>query len=564
MNKLFLVGCFILGFLLLLPPSQTWAMDRYNLLSQARSAVSQGKQAEALDRYSEYITTHPAVTGRKTAAYKKNSQYYLRNLLIAISGQIEMQRALGRVQDVQKSLSHLRQIQQDNWFGSKNLHSLAELYKENGATAEALSCLNTIVSDQKRSPRKTNNKVFVRACKDLIEICRSLSMDQQVAEVMLVISSSLEQFDFDLKDRYQIGMILLEKGDKDAGQKVLSGIVHELNLENLTGEENAIVSSVVKLLELNAADREATSCLLATLDEFSEVYELTPRNQYSLGIACLNARQEKRGLQLLEKVKNSFPETTHARKALFVLGRAAASSSEWDKAIGYYTEYIDKYPEPRFFSLKAYSRLIDCYWARFKDPDLVDTEVHRLADIANDIADFETQLNLARDLKDKGYDGLAEATFDLALGDAQRRLQGDIDAEERLRILWLLQKYSFPLEKHSLVEEFAHETLSLLSAPANAKVNSSEKARFIKSQAYIWLAQTYQKTKRTDDAIKVYSDFLTEFQDSRDVNYVRFALGEIYEGKGNLDHAKGLYGKIDGGVWKDRARVKLNNQGRIQ
>jgi tetratricopeptide (TPR) repeat protein len=179
----------------------------------------------------------------------------------------------------------------------------------------------------------------------------------------------------------------------------------------------------------------------------------------------------------------------------------------------------------------------------------------------NDIADFETQLNLARDLKDKGFDELAEATFNLGMIDVRNRLQDALEDEERLRILSIIQKYACPLEKFSLVEDSAREALELLGDPTKEKLKKSEKVRFFKSQTYIWLAQAYQKTKRPEDAINTYTDFLTEFQESRDANYVRFSLAEIYEGKGDLARAKGLYEKIDGGVWKERASNKLKKQG---
>lgn len=565
MKKLLFVCCFFISIHIVVSPCLSLAMDRYDLLSQARVFSTQGKKLEALNVYTEYISTHPTVTGKKSANYKKNSQFYLKNILIAFSNMIEIQESLGQQQDVKNNILRLKSIQQDNFFGSKNLYSLGKIYKEYGETSEAIICFNKIVYDQIQSYQQSNNKVFIRSCIDLLEIYRTSNQVEKTASVITAITKSLALFnDFDLKDRYQIGKILLDNGDSEAGKNVLNAIIRDVNVEKFAEEEVAVVNTLVKLLKLNSSNHEETDRLLSKIDEFSKVQELSSGSQYSIGIACLNSGQQNRGIYYLENVKNRFPNTNYARKSLFVLGRVSASSSDWDKAIQYYAEYVDSYPEPRFFSLKAYSRLIDCYWAKYKNPNLIDAEVRHLADITNDIADFETQLNLARDLKDKGYDGLAEATFDLGISDAQIRLKTDLNYEERLRILWILQKYSFPMEKFSKVEEFARESLRLVNDPVNTRQNSSEKALFFKSQTYIWLAQVYQKTKRAEDARKVYSDFLAEFQGSKDADYVRFSLAEIYEEKGEQSHAMNLYQEIGEGVWKVRASKKLSGQGRVQ
>ncbi len=557
-------GCCLLCILFLLPSSPTLAADRYYLLLDARVLVSEGHQAEAMAKYLEYIDSHPAITGKRTAAYKRNSQYYLRNLLIAFSNLLDQQRKAGLNQEVLGTLDRLQQVQKDNWFGSKNLYKLARIFKENGDLQKAVPYLQTIISDQIKDPKRTNNKVFVRACTDLIAIHRSTGNARQVTAVLLSAARGLEQFGFDLKDRYRIGRLMLENGDEKNGQKILADMIQSMSLDDLNAEEDAIIRAVVKLMNINANDANVTTAPLVTLDKFGNAHELSPRNQYSLGIACLGSGKKQRGIKLLEKIKDSYPETTYARKALFVLARMAANASDWTKAIDHYAEYIERYPKPRFFSLKAYSRLIDCQWAQMKDPRLTEAETHRLADLVNNIADYETQLNLARDLKDKGFDKLADATFEMGMADAQNLLQTHLEDEDRIRILWTIQKYAYPLEKFSVVEDSSHQLFRLLADPAKAQLRSSEKGRFFKAQSYIWLAQTYRDTARLDEAVKAYSNFLTEFPKSKDANYVRYSLAGTFEQKGDLPRAKGFYEKIDAGVWKKRASQKLHKQGQPQ
>jgi len=536
-----------------------WGMHEHKLLNRAQALSSQGKQGEAIEKYKQYISTHPAVTGKKGRSSQRNFQYQLRNLLIAYKELIGQQKVMGLDRDAQKSLSHLRQIRRNNEFGSKNLYNLSGIYKNNGDLQEAMAALRTIVADQQRKPRESNNKVFVRACARLVKIHRTLGSTWEVEEVLRAASNGIESFELDLKDRYRVGRLLLENGDKNGGEKVLTGIIQFTTSYDLATEENAIVRTLSKLLKINAGDTKATNDLLKTIMVFDEVHEFSPQNQYKLAIAFLNSGHEKHGITALEKIKDTFPESTQARRALFVLGRTAASSAHWERAISYYGEYISRYPEPRFFSLKAYSRLIDCQWALLADHDLIAAEAHHLADLANDIADYETQLNLARDLHDKGFEELAQATFDLGLSDARSQLQKNLTERERLRILWNLQRYAYPLERFPLVEDCAVEALQLMDGSDGNYLHVEEKSRFIKSQSLIWLGQARQRMSRPEGARMAYTQFLEEFGESADADYVRFLMGKWHEEQGQRDEAEKQYRQVKGGVWKERSLKKLQH-----
>ena len=81
-------------------PMQSRADDRYYLLLQARAANDSGEVARASAIYREYLVGHPAVTGRKQGAFKKNPQYHLSNLLLAAGNLIDLQRTSGDFQGV--------------------------------------------------------------------------------------------------------------------------------------------------------------------------------------------------------------------------------------------------------------------------------------------------------------------------------------------------------------------------------------------------------------------------------------------------------------------------------
>lgn len=559
-----IVPCLFAFVLLNFVPMQSRADDRYYLLLQARAANDSGEVARASAIYQDYLGEHPAVTGRKQGAFKKNPQYYLSNLLRAAGNLIGLQRTSGDFQGVGATLALLERVESDNFFGSKNRYTMAALFEENGDQDKALKWLRRIVEEQIQSPRQGNNKVFLRAVARLVTYYQEQGAEEEILSLKEKLKNSISVFDFDIIDREQVGSLLLNLGEEKLAEQVLTEIVFQARGQDFKTEEHAVVRSLTKLLKLKSDNLPESSRLMAALDEVRGDRELSPANQYALGLACLNGAEPQRGLSILEQLTEAQPESIQARKAMFVLGRASASSGDWEQAIRYYSEYVGRYPEPRFFSLKAYSRLIDCYWANFKNPDLVDAEVSNLADIVNDIAYFETQLNLARDLKNKGYDQLSEATFNLGLAEARRVLQGDIDDEKRLRTLWLIQKYAFPHDKNDLVEESATQALALVERDDQGSLRNSEKGRFIKSQALIWRSQARQNLGRMQEAEEDYSAFLAEFPESPDADFVLYSFGELCEKQGDSVRAQHLYQKVASGIWKDQARQKLKQQGLVQ
>jgi tetratricopeptide (TPR) repeat protein len=354
-----IVPCLFAFVLLNLVPVQSRAEDRYYLLLQARAANDAGEIARANSIYQDYLAGHPAVTGRKQGAFKKNPQYYLSTLLRAAGDLIDLQRASGDFQGVGATLALLERVESDNFFGSKNRYTMATLFEENGDQDKALKRLRRIVEEQIQSPLQGNNKVFLRTVARLVTYCQEQGAEEEILSLKEKLKNSISVFGFDIIDREQIGSLLLNLGEKELAEQVLSEIVFQARGQDFDTEEHAVVRALTKLLKLKGDNLPESGRLMASLDEARGGRELTPANQYALGLACLNGADPQRGLRMLKHLTETRPEAIQARKAMFVLGRAFASSGDWEQAIRYYGEYVVKYPEPRFFSLKAYSRLID-------------------------------------------------------------------------------------------------------------------------------------------------------------------------------------------------------------
>jgi tetratricopeptide (TPR) repeat protein len=188
---------------------------------------------------------------------------------------------------------------------------------------------------------------------------------------------------------------------------------------------------------------------------------LPPTVSYKLAVKYLKCDRTEEGVQLLEYISKAHSKGATGRKALFLLGRVAQSRENWDEAISYFESYIQQYPDPLFFALKAYSRMIDAYWSKDADIKLAEKDASLLADIVNQLADYETQLNLARDLKWMGMDELASATFNLGANAAEKDARKHAGTYKALRIHWLLTKYAQAIERFDLAEKNGKMALTL-------------------------------------------------------------------------------------------------------
>lgn len=538
------------------------AFDSYRLIQDGHIALDLGRTSEAEALFERYIDSHPATSGEHSPKYRKRRQYYIKNLLTAYSDLLDIYRETGKEAEFTWRLSTLKATFENGDFSDKNVYNLTEIYLALGREEDAEPLLEQIVQNNVISHYPYNTKVMLRAASKLVQIYKAKGKTEAMEDLLATLVTHYPDPGFDITDKYNLALLYLGNGRETQGAGLLNEIVAEEPFDFRSPYVHTLTRTYAKLLNISREKVApvARRKLLAQLAS-GGVENLSPGNSYILAVALLNAGEKKEGRRLLDILSTGYPETVWARKSLFLCAREAMSNKEWDTAIDRYTAYIARYPEQTFFILKAYSGLLDAHWARDGNLEDQNIRVGLFADILNEVADYETQLNLARDLKDKGYDELADATFELGLAGARNRLRKPLEDEERLRLHWIIQRYAHPLGKFELVEDSCRAALDLLDDPAAANLASSEKSRFIKSQTYIWLAKTYKETGRTEKAAKTFADFLTEFPEGSDANFVRYSLAEIYEESGDFPRAEGLYEKIDSGVWKERASRNLTKQG---
>jgi outer membrane protein assembly factor BamD (BamD/ComL family) len=538
------------------------AFDSYYLVRDGNIALNEGRYRDAEFLFEKYLDSHPASRGENSTRYRKRRQYYIKNLLSVYNDLFTIYRETGNEAKLVKRLALLKSTFDNGDFSDKNAYNLAEIYLSLNLQAEARPLLENIVANNVISHYPYNIKVMLRACSKLTKIYGSTGESLVVEKLISTLEENYPDPGFDINDKYNLAQLYLQNGRSEKGVALLNEIAAEEPFDSRSPFAYTLTKAYVKLLNISHENQTPAvrQKLMAQLSA-GKVDQMSPGNSYKFAIAMLNSGEKEAGRKLLDTLSTQYPETVWARKSLFLRARDAMNAKDWDTAIDRYSTYIDRYPGYTFFALKAYSSLLDAHWARDGNLEEQKIRVEFFADILNEVADYETKLNLARDLKNKGFEQLAESTFNLGMAEVKSRLEGALEDEERLRIHWIIQKYAYPLERYSVVENSSLEVLSLVNNSRDELFKSSEKSRFIKSQAYIWLGQTYQQTGRSAEAIKTYTDFLGEFRTSSDANFVRYSLAEVYEDTGEMLRAMKLYKKIDAGVWKTRASQKLDKQG---
>ena len=192
--------------------------------------------------------------------------------------------------------------------------------------------------------------------------------------------------------------------------------------------------------------------------------------------------------------------------------------------------------------------------------ELVQDEIKDLCDIVNGISDFETQLNLARDLKWKGMDEMASATFSLGLSSARKFISENKNTYKALRAYWTIEKYAYAMDRFDLVEESANQVLEIVNNLKNAPLRSerSEKVEHIKSQTYLWLAKVYRERQEHSEAARFLKMFIENYPNHKDMDYARYELGMVCEDENDSEEAISIYRKIGDGMWKRKAEKRLS------
>jgi outer membrane protein assembly factor BamD (BamD/ComL family) len=560
MKRIVIILCGLVVFLLIFSGS-AHALDKYYLLRKGNIARDEGGIEEAIRYYQEYIESHPATRNEHSAQYHRQIQYYIRNLLTAYSNLLDLYREEGKQEEIDSWIKKLKAAYSGNSYGSKNMYSLALILLDNNFQDDAIRLFELIIKEQEDNYIPYNNKVTLRAFSKILKMYQSRGEDEKLTRLIESLHSGYPTPDFDLKDKYSLATLYLKYGLETAGEELLNQVIDEGEIKPDDSDMNVIMRAYSRLVEIyrKRKDEGSIEVLLEKTSERYFVENLSPHNMYKLAVNYLKCGKREEGSRLLVEVKDQHIDTIFGRKALFLLGRVSQSDKDWDSAIKYYAEYIDRYPEPPFFALKAYSRLIDSYWSRDAELEFVKDEIKKLSDIVNGVSDFETQLNLARDLKWKGMDDLSSATFQLGMSSARRFISNHEGTYEALRAYWLIERYAFALDRFNLIEESGSRILELVGKMKDMplKQEKRERIEYIQSQTYLWLAK-YCRTKGDyQEARRLLKMFIEDYPNHREIDYARYELGRISEDDNQVDEAMSMYQVVQDGMWKKKAQERL-------
>jgi outer membrane protein assembly factor BamD (BamD/ComL family) len=548
-----------------------FAADNYYLLKKGASAWDAGKLSEAIGFYQEYIDHHPATTLIYSDTYQQRKQYHLRNLLIAYKNLLEIYDRIGDHTLKSLCLDHLESLQLEGGLGAKNLYQAGWILLKNQRENTAASIFESIIAEQCEAYNPVHNKVFLRSCGKLIEIYQQKGEAIKQIHLLKKIQNRFPTKDFDPRDLYRLATIYQNCGMEKESKKLLHRIADEDDFNLSSPYLHARMDAYSRLLEIayhegktTRAANKSDKALEKWIAHLSQNYpheSLPATISYKLAVKYLKYDRTDKGIQLLEYISKEHSKGATGRKALFLLGRVAQSQEHWDKAIAYFESYIHQYPDPLFFALKAYSRMIDAYWSKEGDINLAQKDAGLLADIVNQVADYETQLNLSRDLKWMGMDQLAEATFNLGANAAEKEAQKHAGTYKALRIRWLLTKYAQAIERYDLAEKNGKTALTLvrqLNQQNRDKLsNKPEKTEYIESQIYLWLAKIYETQERYDEAEPLLRLFMNKYPDDKENAYAGYALGQVLEKLGRVQDAADTYATVSHGMWKEKAHKRV-------
>jgi tetratricopeptide (TPR) repeat protein len=180
-----------------------------------------------------------------------------------------------------------------------------------------------------------------------------------------------------------------------------------------------------------------------------------------------------------------------------------------------------------------------------------------LADIVNGVSDYKTQFILAKDFQQKGMNDLAASTFNIALAAADEAISESTDPYSQIEARFLIERYGCAMERFDLVKKHGLQVLQSIKNMDFEKTSAArtERVSYIKSQSYLWLAESSSRQKKYANEIDYLNRFLNCCPDSADVDYARYRLGRAYERMGRRTDAVKTLQKIDDrNMWKTQAR----------
>jgi TolA-binding protein len=578
MKRVNLVVMVFLLVLACLAPTKTEAFDKYYLLKKGNDARALGNKAEAIEYYAQYIQSHPfnPANGFGGPA-PKNNQWYLRNLLIACENLIDVLQMSGYADQSGYWLDFAARVYEPWRFGLRNQYRLADILLNNNRVEEGFNLFESILVRHERESRPYDVKVVLRTFKKLMREYAERGMDLQ-AQALYIKIADYPIDDLDPIDIQALAELQLSNPEQEGdGISLLIDLVAQYG--NLPPEyDHAVLRGCAGLLELSqfhGIKNDKNSSDLGALPSTNQSDETSlykkgalaercfaiannkppSRAQYRLATIFLESGYQEKGVALLSHISENYIDSHYAPKSLFVLAKQAVYQKQYSQAIQYYDTYIDRYFDNRFFALKAYSNMIDAYWLRDGDFKQQEEMITRFADIINETADFETKLNLARDLSLKGYDHLAEATFMLGYREAQRAVREIGYSTESVRLNWQISKFAQAVGMSEIAIQHGEDGIGLSRILIDSlfEKNDRHKLDYYRSRLYLVLANSYESVADIHSAVGVLQHFVNEFPGDRDISYAHYQLGRLFESDNRYIEAIAHYRQVRDSIWVAKA-----------
>ncbi len=564
MKRIVIIIVFTVSCLISYESRDLPAADNFFLLKKADEERALGNPATARSYYQDYIRTHPLTkdTGRSMRSSLQNRQFHLRNLLTAYNHLFDILREDNQLEELHVWLEKLAATYQPETFRSKNRYTLARVLYENNRPRQSILLFEKIVDDHINDYWAGNNKVFLRAASKLFEIYTDRGNTAQLEHLYQNLSQC-PLTDFDFRDRRKLASLFLKNdATKTKGEALLADLLTQA--PDAASGKSTFLKASIQMMEVQHQKKDIRG-LKNTIRKTKQLSSnrTPPGAFYRLGLAYLKIGEKHEGGKILEEISTRHPDTIWARKALFLLGRKALSEENWDEAINHYATYIERYPQQTFFCLKAYSNLLDAHWARDGNLEKQQIEISRFADILNETSDYETQLNMARELQHKGFDTLADATFTMGYTYAQEEIIANPNSLQAMRIYWQLCKYAYAIGRIDTARESGESVINLYSSVVEylPDAKSKKRADHYLSRTYLWLAKIYAAEGRTDFAKEVLHNFVDEYPGDSDTDYAAFQLVQLYEDDLEVDNAAEQYKKVKKGQWREKAEKALMRMG---
>lgn len=551
-------------FFLLLFPNITVAYDNYYLFEQGFRAKRLGNYEQAIASYENYIDGNPYKGDYNFSSPDiGNRQFYLRNLIIAYGNLLKIYTGDEKnEEEVNERLKELKDLYLFARLGSKNAYKLALIMRDNNKQSFSADIYEKIISDQEEEPRDGNDKVVLKSYKKLLNYWQSIGEKDKVKALLSRMTLNYPSKNSDSKDKYKLGYILLKYNDRQKGAiSLFEGIIQEYINSNFSTDPDPAIKSIQKLIRLYAkADEQGSLALLEEkIGKMLNVENLSTGKQYKIASTLVNYSNSSVGKNLLKNIVSNSPEAEEAKKSLFILGRNALASKEWNNAIDYYSTYVERYPENTFFTLKAYSKLLDAHFSKGGSSDFLQSETQALSEVVNGVSNYETVLNLSRDIHRKGWDKLSNSTFKIGMEKAQKYLVKEEGTMKELRARWIIEKYAYGLDKLDIVEENARRIFELtkILSSSNMKLAEKDKMQFIKADTHLWMAKVAKDKGNMSESEIQLKIFIEENPMSDDISYAWYQLGEIYQETGLMAKAEKSFAQVTKGIWKEKRNKKL-------